>query len=144
MAFSPDGKRLASASDDKSVKVWDATSGQETGTLKGHHDTVRGVTFSPDGKWLASASADKTVKIWDATNGEQKSAISGHTSGVRSVAFGSNGRWLASVGADHTVKIGPAFFEDRTTWNVTQVPYPSSNPDREPVFHFLLRMLLGR
>ena len=56
MAFSPDGKRLASASGDQTVKVWDATSGQEMLTLKGHTDAVMSVAFSPDGKRLASAS----------------------------------------------------------------------------------------
>ena len=67
MAFSPDGKRLASASYDRTVKVWDATSGQETLTLKGHTGYPQSVAFSPDGKRLASASWDRTVKLWDVT-----------------------------------------------------------------------------
>ena len=66
MAFSPDGQRLASASVDETVKVWDAATGQETLTLKGHTGAVTSVAFSPDGKRLASASADGTVKVWDA------------------------------------------------------------------------------
>ena len=66
MAFSPDGKRLASSSTDRTVKVWDSTTGQETLTLKGHTDAVISVAFSVDGKRLASASDDGTVKLWDA------------------------------------------------------------------------------
>ena len=66
VSFSPDGKRLASASSDQTVKVWDATTGQEALTLKGHTSSVGSVSFSPDGQRLASASWDHTVKVWDA------------------------------------------------------------------------------
>jgi hypothetical protein len=65
--FSPDGRRLATASWDRTVKVWDAQTGQEAITLKGHTGWVEGVAFSPDGQHIASASDDRTVKVWDAT-----------------------------------------------------------------------------
>ena len=62
MAWSPDGKRLATASWDKTAKVWDAASGQELLTLKGHTGMVISVAWSPDGKRLATASDDKTAR----------------------------------------------------------------------------------
>jgi hypothetical protein len=71
VAFSPDGKRLASAPLDRTVKVWDAATGQEAFTLEGHTDGVTSVAFSPEGKRLASASQDQTVKVWDAATGQE-------------------------------------------------------------------------
>ena len=64
MAWSPDGRHLASASADKTVRVWDASSGQTLLTYSGHTGTVASVAWSPDGKRLASASEDQTVQVW--------------------------------------------------------------------------------
>ena len=71
MAFSPDGRRIVSGSDDKTVKVWDAATGQETLTLKGHTGEVHSVAFSPDGRRIVSGSYDGTVKVWDASTGQE-------------------------------------------------------------------------
>ena len=65
MAYSPDGKTLASGSDDATIRLWDVETGEEKSTLTGHTDWVRSVAYSPDGKTLASGSGDGTVLLWD-------------------------------------------------------------------------------
>ncbi|MEH2286823.1 P83/100 family protein, partial [Nostoc sp.] len=85
VAFSPDGQTIASASDDKTVKLWNLK-GQELQTLKGHSSYVNSVAFSPDGQTIASASLDKTVKLWN-LKGQELQTLKGHSSSVRGVAF---------------------------------------------------------
>ena len=82
MAYSPDGKRLATASDDHTAKVWDAATGQELLTLRGHWARLYGVAYSPDGKRLATASDDHTAKVWDAATGQELLTLRGHSSCV--------------------------------------------------------------
>jgi WD40 repeat protein len=108
VVYSPDGKRLASASWDKTVKVWDAASGQEIMTLKGHTFNVVSVAFSPNGKRLASASWDNTVNVWDAASGQEVMTLRGHSAGVGSVAFSPDGKRLVSAAADGTILIWDA------------------------------------
>ncbi|EOD52735.1 putative heterokaryon incompatibility protein [Neofusicoccum parvum UCRNP2] len=108
VAFSHDSTRLASASSDKTVKIWDASSGACLQTLEGHSRSVQSVAFSHDSTRLASASDDNTVKIWDASSGACLQTLEGHSGYIRSVAFSHDSTRLASASSDRTVKIWDA------------------------------------
>ncbi|KAK4166938.1 WD40-repeat-containing domain protein [Cladorrhinum sp. PSN259] len=110
VAYSPDGNSLASSADDRSIRIWDLTTGHCKHTLHGHAYAVKSAVFSPDGSLLASASNDGIVKIWSAADGKCIKTLRGHTDWVRSVSFSSNGSLLASGSHDRTVKI----------WSVTK------------------------
>ncbi|RYO39209.1 Vegetative incompatibility protein [Alternaria arborescens] len=108
VAFSHDSTRLASASYDNTVKIWDASTGACLHTLEGHSSSVRSVAFSHDSTRLASASSDRTVKMWDASTGACLHTLEGHSSSVNSVAFSHDSTRLASASWDRTVKIWDA------------------------------------
>jgi tetratricopeptide (TPR) repeat protein len=105
VAFSPDGQTLASGSGDKSVRLWDAKTGQPRATLKGHTGEVRSVAFSPDGRALASAAGDRVVRLWDVATGRPGTTLQGPTSDVVAVAFSPDGRTLAGGCVDKTALV---------------------------------------
>jgi dipeptidyl aminopeptidase/acylaminoacyl peptidase len=93
VAFSPDGSTVASGSYDKTVRLWDAATGEERQKLEGHDSGVNAVAFSPDGKTVASGSYDKTVRLWDAATGEERQKLE-ISRRVQSVAFSDDGSSL--------------------------------------------------
>jgi hypothetical protein len=103
VAYSPDGRRIASGSfDDTIIKIWDAESGRLLQTLTGHTDEVQCVEYSPDGRRIASGSFDGIIRIWDAETGRQLRTLMGHTDIVHSVAYSPDGRRIASGSGFHS------------------------------------------
>jgi len=87
------------------IKIWDAKTGKEIRSIKGHSDPIESLALSKDGKFLASAGDDQTVKIWDLASGKDIQTLKGHTGVIHAVVFSSDGKKLATAGDDKTVKI---------------------------------------
>ncbi len=113
VAFSPNGKILASASWDETVRLWSVDTSKLLHTLRGHTDVVNGIAFSPDGNTLASGSWDGTIRLWNPRNGKLKRTLTEHRGGVTSVAFSPDGETLASGSADQTIRLW-----NTTTWKL--------------------------
>ena len=104
VAFSPDGGRLASGSDDI-VRIWNTATGELEHELEGHTDKVRSVAFSHNGRFIVSGSRDRTVRIWDMAICDTRYILTGHTSKVRSIAISRNDQFVVSGSLDGTVRI---------------------------------------
>jgi WD40 repeat protein len=105
VAWSPDRRRLATASRDRTVRIWDGDSGSPLLVLGGHEDEVQGVAWSPDGRRLATASRDRTIRVWDVERGSELVVLRGHDDGVLDVTWSPDGRRLATASRDWTVRI---------------------------------------
>ncbi|HET7384913.1 MAG TPA: TIR domain-containing protein [Pseudolabrys sp.] len=106
-SFSPDGRRIVTASEDNTARVWDAQTGEAIHILEGHTGSVRAAAFSPDGRRVVTASTDHTARVWNLETGKQ-SAIIEHGAPVRSATFSPDGRSVVTASDDKTARVWDA------------------------------------
>jgi WD40 repeat protein/serine/threonine protein kinase/TPR repeat protein len=131
-AFSPDGRRIVSSSNDQTARIWDAASGQELRVLSGHTHKVYWAAFSPDGRRIVTASLDKTARVWDASDGRQLLQLNGHTDLVTSAAFSADGLRIVTASRDKTARLWDAASGRETlrlTGHTDRVSSASFSPD---------------
>jgi WD40 repeat protein len=105
VAFSPNGKLLASAGASNDVQLWNVATHEELEPFKGHTRWVRFCAFSPDGKMLVSVGLDNVVRFWDVASRKEVAALTGHQRRIHFVTFSRTGSWVATAGMDRNAKL---------------------------------------
>ena len=115
VAFSPDGKFVATASDDRTARLWEIATGKDIRQFIGHEGQVKSVTFSPDGKYLLTGSDDTTARLWDVATGLEIRSFISHTGPVRSAVFSPDGKLILTASADRTARLWDTDYHDTMT-----------------------------
>src|SRR5262245_15326406 len=100
IAWSPDGKLVASGSEDRTIQVWDAATGAHVVTYTGHHDGVSAVAWSPDGQYIASGALDATTQVWGARTGRALSTYQGQHGTVNTISWSPDSAMITSGSDD--------------------------------------------
>lgn len=131
VAFSPNGKTLASASSDTTIRLWNSATGAHRQTLHGHNDRINAIAFSHDDGTLASASADGTIRLWETLAGTHRWTLDGHRGSVASVAFSHDGKTIVSASEDKSVRHWDTTMRAcyRTWWGPDIVTAVAFSPD---------------
>jgi len=108
VAFSQDGTRVLTGSEDHTARLWDAGTGKALATLAGHTGYIRAIAFSPDGTHVLTGSEDHTARLWDAATGKAAATLAGHTGGVKAVAFSPDGTRVLTGSFDNTARLWDA------------------------------------
>lgn len=103
--YSPDGKFIVTASNDRTACVWNALTAQLIAELKGHSDTVNSAAYSPDGKFIVTASTDQTARVWNASTAQPITELKGHSDAINSAAFSPDGRFIVTASRDKTARV---------------------------------------
>lgn len=104
-AFSPDGTRIATVSEDPIARVWDTATGREVTVLRGHESSIKSIAFSPDGTRIVTASFDRTARVWDTSTGREVAILRGHGHTILSAAFSFDGTRIVTASEDKTVRV---------------------------------------
>lgn len=120
LAISPDGKKLAAASEDKTVSIWDLATGKYFGCLSGHTDRIPALAWHPNGKFLVSAAWDTTARVWDAQTLQPVILLNSHATQVNAAVFSPDGRWLACADSSHAIHLWD--FDKKRTIHKIKVP----------------------